>query len=119
MTVIRAMSNPSAHSCSSLSIAPKIRGPTKQSLKVKRQSKIVSNLLVSRKSTTALAISKRGLPAPSDDEIKRAARPIGNSWIRAQFANFIILKTLVESDTVVVKEEKIIDKDRTRCLYSH
>ena len=32
---------------------------------------------------------------------------------------FLLFKTLDESDIVVVKEEKITDKDRARCLYSH
>ena len=119
VSVTRAMSDPSAPSCSSLHIAPKRRDPTQQSLQVQRQSKIASSLLVPRKWTTTLAISKRVLPAPSNAMTKRAARPTGNSWIRAQFADFIILKTLVESNTVVMKEEKITDKDRARCLYSH
>ena len=94
ISAILEMSGPSAPSCSNPVIAPKrcctATCTTQQSLKVERQSKIASSSLVPRNSTTALAISKRGLPAPSNAKTKRAARPADNSWIRSQFVDFTL-----------------------------
>ena len=86
------MSDLSAPSSSNVPIALKRRGPTQQTLKVKRQITIASSLLVPRNSTTALAISKRGLPAPNTAKAKPPAKLADNSWIRAQFVDFTILR---------------------------